>query len=130
MKYIKEIKYKFYIVLFIEVYEINLCGISLCFITVFLFLKSYTNCLISELSQLCYKGLIRSISLSSTDGLCTFIYFTLFIWQPIIVPVGKLPLGRVLNVLGSSIDSFINMYLSSMFCNSNLVNLIYYSFRI
>jgi hypothetical protein len=44
------------------------------------------------------------------------------------VPVGKLSLGRILNVVGSSIDPFIEIYLSSMFCGSNPLQ-VYHSFK-
>ena len=117
----------FYVNAIIEVREISLSSINLSFVSVFLFLNYYINCLFSELSQLCYKGVLRVISLSSTDGLCTFECYSLFLWQPIIAIVGKLPLGRVLNVIGSSIDPFIEIYFPSMFCKFNLINLICYS---
>ena len=42
------------------------------FAAVFIFIKSYASCLVAELSQLCYNGVLRSIALAATDGLCTF----------------------------------------------------------
>jgi F-type H+-transporting ATPase subunit beta len=98
-----------------ELREMRSGSIVLGFISSFLFLKPYANNLVSEISQLCYGGILRSISLSTTDGLSTFECYTIFVWQPIIVPVGKLSLGRILNVVGSSIDSFTEINLSCMF---------------
>lgn len=85
------------------------------FASVFLFLKSYASCLVTELSQLCYNGILRSIALASTEGLCTFSCRFVINVQPVIVPVGKMALGRILNVVGSSIDRYLDMALSSQF---------------
>ena len=52
-----------------EVCDINVRDIILGFAPVFLFIKSYASTLIAELSQLCYKGVLRTIALGSTDGL-------------------------------------------------------------
>jgi hypothetical protein len=60
---------------------------------VFLFIKSYASWLVAELSQLCYKGVLRTIALGSTDGLCT--------WR---VPF-----------VGSIIDRYMELSLSSQF---------------
>ena len=35
--------------------------------------------------------------------------------QPVIVPVGRISLGRIINVVGSSIDSYVDMALSSQY---------------
>jgi len=85
------------------------------FAAVFLFLKSYASCLVAELSQLCYKGVLRAIALASTEGLCTFSCRFVINVQPVIVPVGRIALGRILNVVGSSIDRYSDMALSSQF---------------
>ena len=53
-----------------EVCDINTKDIILGFAPVFLFIKSYASWLVAELSQLCYKGVLRTIALGSTDGLC------------------------------------------------------------
>jgi hypothetical protein len=113
--YAKSYSFHFYKELFMELREMRSGSIVLGFISSFLFLKPYANNLVSEISQLCYGGILRSISLSTTDGLSTFECYTIFVWQPIIVPVGKLSLGRILNVVGSSIDSFTEINLSCMF---------------
>jgi len=85
------------------------------FAAVFLFLKSYASCLVAELSQLCYGGVLRAIALASTEGLCTFSCGFVISVQPVIVPVGRIALGRILNVVGSSIDRYLDMALSSQF---------------
>jgi hypothetical protein len=86
------------------------------FASVFLLVKSYSNCLAAELSG-CYKGVFRAIALGSTDGLCTFSCAFLLSFQPVIVPVGRIALGRILNVVGSSIDPYVDLSLSSQFCS-------------
>jgi F0F1-type ATP synthase beta subunit len=78
-----------------EVCDINVRDIILGFATVFLFIKSYASCLVAELSQLCYKGVLRTIALGSTDGLCTWRCTCLSFLQPVIVPVGRIALGRI-----------------------------------
>ena len=59
-------------------------------VSVFLTTKSYFSCLVAELSQLCYIGVIRSVALGSTDGLCTWICTYLLGLQPVIVPAGRM----------------------------------------
>ena len=53
-----------------EVCYINCVDIMNGLTSVFLFIKSYGSMLVAELSQLCYKGVLRRIALGSTDGLC------------------------------------------------------------
>ena len=89
--------------------------IILGFASVFLFLKSYASCLIGELSQLCYKGVLRTIALASTDGMCTWRCVFLMGPQPVIVPVGRIALGRIFNVVGSIMDPYMELSLSSGF---------------
>ena len=93
------------------------------FAPVFLFIKSYPSWLVAELSG-CYKGVFRTIALGSTDGLCTNASCTFSLsFQPYIVPVGRIALGRILNVVGSSIDPYIDLSLSSQFCSYHLISL-------
>jgi hypothetical protein len=92
------------------------------FAAVFLFVKSYANCLVAELSQLCYGGVMRAIALASTDGLCTYGCPFIMGLQPVIVPVGRIALGRIFNVVGSSIDTYIDLSLSSQFNTTCLVD--------
>jgi len=67
------------------------------------------------LSQLCYGGVLRAIALGSTDGLCTWRCTFLMVLQPVIVPVGRIALGRILNVVGSAIDRYMDSSLSCLF---------------
>jgi F-type H+-transporting ATPase subunit beta len=92
--------------------------IILGFASVFLFVKSYANCLVGELSQLCYGGVLRAIALGSTDALCTWRCLSLIGLQPVIVPVGKVTLGRIFNVVGSVIDPYIELCNSCQFNKS------------
>ena len=93
----------------------NVRDIILGFAPVFLFIKSYASCLVAELSQLCYKGVLRTIALGSTDGLCTWRCTFVMVLQPVIVPVGRIALGRIFNVVGSIIDRYMELSLSSQF---------------
>ena len=85
----------------LEISELNQRDIILGFASVFFFIKSYASFLVGELSQLCYKGVLRTIALGSTDGLSTWRLGFLMIFQPVIVPVGRIALGRIFNVVGS-----------------------------
>jgi hypothetical protein len=96
--------------------------IMLGFAPVFLFIKSYASCFVAELSQLCYKGVFRTIALGSTGGTCTFSCRMVLILQPVIVPVGRIALGRILNVVGSCIDPYIPLCLSSQFLSYHLIS--------
>ena len=98
-----------------EVCDINLRSIILGFAPVFLFIKSYASCLVAELSQLCYKGVLRTIALGSTDGLCTWRCTFVMGLEPVIVGVGRIALGRIFNVVGSIIDPYMELSLSSQF---------------
>jgi hypothetical protein len=85
------------------------------YVSLFLSIKSYSNCLVCELSQLCLGGILRTIALGSTDGMSTWACpFTAF-QQPVVIPVGKSALGRIFNVVGSTIDAFFEPFLSSKF---------------
>ena len=97
--------------------------IILGFAAVFLFIKSYANCLPAELSQLCYKGVLRTIALGSTDGLCTWRCTFLMGLQPVIVPCGRIALGRIFNVVGSIIDPYIELTLSAQFSHTTTSDL-------
>jgi len=98
-----------------EIWELNSRDVILGFASVFLFVKSYANCLVSELSQLCYGGVLRAVALASTDGLSTWRVAFLMTFQPVIVPVGRIALGRIFNVVGSVVDRYIDLSLSSQF---------------
>ena len=98
-----------------EVCDINVRDIILGFAPVFLFIKSYASFLVAELSQLCYKGVLRTIALGSTDGLCTWRCTFVMGLEPVIVGVGRIALGRIFNVVGSIIDRYMELSLSSQF---------------
>ena len=83
--------------------------IILGFAPVFVLIKSYASSLVGELSQLCYKGVLRTIALGSTDALNTWRCKSLVFVQPVIVPVGRIALGRIFNVLGCIIDGYITL---------------------
>jgi hypothetical protein len=74
--------------------------------SIFLFIKSYANNLVAELSQLCYTNILRAIAFQTTDGLCTWRQGFILLFQPVIVPVGTIALGRIFNVVGSVIDRY------------------------
>ena len=65
----------------------------------FLLIKSYASIPTLEISQLCYKALLRTIAFSTTQCISTWRCLTLFSLQAVIVPVGRIALGRILNVL-------------------------------
>ena len=99
------------------------CKIILGFAPVFLFIKSYGDgvgnespeSLPCEVSQLCYKGVLRRIALGSTDGICTWRCWAVVVFQGLIVPVGRIALGRIFNVVGSIIDAYMELSFSSQF---------------
>ena len=91
------------------------------FASVFLFIKSYSSWLVAELSG-CYKGVFRTIALGSTDGLCTNSCTFSLSYQPVIVPVGRIALGRILNVVGSSMDPYMDLSLSSQFGSYHFIS--------
>jgi len=89
------------------------------FSSVFLFVKSYHNNTIAELSQLCYTNILRAIALQTTDGLSTWRQGFILFFQPVIVPVGTIALGRIFNVVGSVIDKYPHIPLSYKFSSSD-----------
>ena len=110
-----EHSFYFYKSMFKEVCHINRRDIILGFAPVFLFLKTYATSLVAELSQLCYKGVCRAVAFGTTDGLCTCVCTFLNGLQPVIVPVGRITLGRIFNVVGSIIDPYLDLSLASQF---------------
>ena len=101
-----------------EVSNIQECSSILGFASVFLVVKCYANFLSAEISQLCYEGIIRTIALGSTYGLSTFSCSFMLTLYPLIIPVGVITLGRMFNVLGSSIDGYLELSLSAFFSSS------------
>lgn len=94
----------------------NLSDIVLGFASMFTLIKSYERfLLVAEVSQLCYKGVLRAIAFASTDALCTWRCRCLFALQPVILPVGRIGLGRIFNVLGTLIDAYMEISISAEF---------------
>ena len=84
-----------------------------------LLLKSYAACLPSELSQLCYKAVLRAVALASTDGASSFHMGAPLSLQPLAVPVGSAGLGRIFSVLGSVVDGLHEASFAAMFKRRN-----------
>jgi hypothetical protein len=89
----------------------SLLGLTALFILV----RSYSNCLIAEISQQLYGGVVRCISLGPTEGLSTWKCGALLNLQPVVVPVGRVALGRIFNVTGSVVDAYEEIPLSRHF---------------
>ena len=51
----------------------------------------------------------------NSSGLCTWRCTFVMVVQPVIVPVGRIALGRIFNVVGSIIDRYMELSLSSQF---------------
>jgi len=62
------------------------------------------NPIILEVAQYLGDGVVRAISMSSTDGLSRGME-VIDTLSPITVPVGEKTLGRIYNVLGDPIDN-------------------------
>ena len=77
--------------------------------SVFLFVRAYANWCCVEVSQVGFGGKLRGISLGITEGLSSWRVTSYFTYQPLIVPVGRAVLGRLFNVLGSTIDPFLEL---------------------
>jgi F0F1-type ATP synthase beta subunit len=68
--------------------------------------KAYANCLLVEVNQICYGGIVRTIALGFTEGISSWKVESLCTYQPLVVPVGRSTLGRLFNVLGATIDAY------------------------
>ena len=80
----------------------------------YLLLAAHSNTSISEVSQLYFGGIIRAVSLSSNSGVK--LYSSAFhLARSICVPLGTNMLGRVFNVLGSTLDGHLNITMLSGF---------------
>ena len=62
---------------------------------------------------------IKKIAFSTTQCISTWRCLTLFSLQAVIVPVGRIALGRILNVVGSIIDPHSQVCHSCQFNNTN-----------
>ena len=94
--------------------------IVLGFAVLYVLVRSYANSLTAEVSQQMYKSILRCIALGSTEGLSTWKCGIQLNLQPVTVPVGKLALGRILNVLGSSVDSYSDLPTTIAFGINNI----------
>ena len=70
--------------------------------------KSATNTVFSECNLLESFGLFRTVALAWTEGLNTLASHASLAFQPTAVPVGLATLGRLVNVVGSAIDPFLD----------------------
>lgn len=71
-------------------------------------LKSATNTVFRECNLLESFGLFRTVAQSWTEGLNTWASHASLAFQPMAVPVGLATLGRLVNVVGSAIDPFLD----------------------
>jgi len=76
-------------------------------------IKTAANVLFTEINLLEPFGLFRSVALSWTEGLNTWASFLWLNFQAMVVPVGSSSLGRIINVVGSAIDPFLEW---AVFC--------------
>jgi hypothetical protein len=74
--------------------------------SVFTLLASYSNYVIGEISILSKGGFSRAVSLGTTDGLSLSSSTVWCSYQPVIVPVGTITLGRILSVIGTVLDDW------------------------
>jgi F-type H+-transporting ATPase subunit beta len=96
------------------------------FTSLYLLVKSYNNSLIGEVSQQMYGGILRCISLGPTEGLSTWKCNIQLNMQAVVVPVGRISLGRILNVVGSAVDMYDDQptaitYGQSPICKGNML---------
>jgi hypothetical protein len=81
--------------------------IILGFSALYLMVRTYSNSLIAEVSQQLYGGILRCIALGPTEGLSTWKCNIQLNIQPVVVPVGRMSLGRILNVVGAAVDLYM-----------------------
>jgi hypothetical protein len=95
------------------------------FTTLYLLVRTYGNSLVAEVSQQMYGGILRCISLGATEGLSTWKCNIQLNVQAVVVPVGRVSLGRILNVVGAAVDLFDDqptaiVYGESPICKGNV----------
>lgn len=76
------------------------------FTSLYLLVRTYSNSLAAEVSQQMYGGTLRCISLGVIEGLSTWRCNIQLNVQAVVVPVGRVSLGRILNVVGAAVDLF------------------------
>jgi len=70
--------------------------------------KSATNAVFAEVALLEPFGLFRTVALAWTEGLNTWASHAWLDFHAMVVPVGVSTLGRLINVVGSAIDPFLD----------------------
>ena len=83
--------------------------------------KSNSNILSAELTVLKGSGISRAISLATTDALSSYRSTYVLALQPCLVPVGRLTLGRIYSVMGSTVDLYSDMVLSCIYQSTHSV---------
>ena len=76
------------------------------------------NSLVAEVSQQMYGGTLRCISLGVTEGLSTWKCYIQLNVQAVMVPVGRVSLGRILNVVGAAVDLFDDQLIAVVYGES------------
>jgi hypothetical protein len=90
------------------------------FASVLSLVRKYSNALIAEIHQLCYGGVVRSVALCVTEGLSSWRCSCIVMLQSLTLPVGKIALGRIINVVGSVIDRFLDLDVCGQYYSSAL----------
>lgn len=74
--------------------------------------RAFFNYCLTEIQQLAVSGHLRAIALASTEALDLVTSTASPGGQSLVVPVGIICQGRILNVVGSSLDMFITVVIS------------------
>jgi len=77
--------------------------------------RAYANWLVAEISNLGSSGNIGAISLGTTEALSTWGVSLLTTYSQLTVLVGNIALGRIFNVLGSTVDAYLEPTMSCCF---------------
>lgn len=89
-----------------EATDVNSLDVLVGFASLFRLVKASGNVLVAEVSQVCSGKSLRAIAFGATEGLSTWKVSVQLSFRPVTVPVGRMTLGRIFNVVGSMIDSF------------------------
>jgi len=98
--------------------ELEYCAsneLSLALASSGLFIKSYANALIAEVQQIAYGGILRAVALAGTDGLDLVSTYGHLTYQPLVVPVGRVCQGRILNCVGAPMDAYDDIVISAAY---------------
>ena len=84
-----------------------------------LLLSSQSNCLLAEVSQLCCGSTVRGVCLGQPAGVAAA-SSSFPMLCPVLAPLGAHVLGRIFNVLGSTIDNRVGVGMHScMMCSAS-----------